>query len=96
MSKDSRRIVGPEGGVPYSAYVERREEVAARQGRGEGEHRKVFLKTGVVSQAKGSCYLEQGGSKLMAAVYGPREVGEGDHLVDPDFPPRSPTGVTSP
>lgn len=74
MSKDSRRLVGPEGSTPYSAYMAAGEGGVGRQGRKEGEHRKVFLKTGVVSQAKGSAYLEQGGTKVMVGVYGPREV----------------------
>merc|ERR1719290_822197 len=54
MSKDSRRLVGPEGSMPYSAYMAAK-EVAGRQG-------------------KGSAYLEQGGTKVMVGVYGPREV----------------------
>jgi exosome complex component MTR3 len=73
MSKDSRRIVGPEGSVPYSAYMPAPAAVS-RGARAPDTQRKVFLKTEVVSQAKGSAYLEQGGTKLMAAVYGPREV----------------------
>ena len=32
------------------------------------------LKTGVISQAKGSAYIEQGNTKLICGVYGPREV----------------------
>jgi len=36
--------------------------------------RPLFLKTGIVSQAKGSAYLEQGDTKVVCAVYGPREV----------------------
>jgi exosome complex component MTR3 len=32
------------------------------------------LKTGIISQAKGSAYIEQGNTKLVCGVYGPREV----------------------
>jgi len=32
------------------------------------------FKAGVLKRADGSCYLEFGGNKIMAAVYGPREV----------------------
>ena len=77
MSKDSRRLVGPEGSVAYKAYVKDTQHENNRDrrgGRGKEEHRKVFLKTNVIAQAKGSAYLEQGGTKVMVGVYGPREV----------------------
>ena len=32
------------------------------------------MKTGVISQAKGSAYLEQGSTKVVCGVYGPREI----------------------
>ena len=32
------------------------------------------MKTGVVSQAKGSAYVEQGNTKVACSIYGPREV----------------------
>lgn len=32
------------------------------------------MQTGIVSQAVGSAYLEQGHTKVVCAVYGPREV----------------------
>jgi hypothetical protein len=32
------------------------------------------LKTGIVSKAKGSAYIEQGQTKAICAVYGPREI----------------------
>ena len=34
----------------------------------------AVLKTGIISQAKGSAYIEQGNTKVVCAVYGPREV----------------------
>ncbi len=36
--------------------------------------RSIKFKAGVLKRADGSCYLEFGGNKVMAAVYGPREV----------------------
>jgi len=36
--------------------------------------RNIKFKAGVLKRADGSCYLEFGGNKVMAAVYGPREV----------------------
>ena len=32
------------------------------------------MKTGVISQAKGSAYLEQGSTKVVCGVYGQREI----------------------
>ncbi|HTY91572.1 MAG TPA: exosome complex exonuclease Rrp41 [Methanocella sp.] len=43
-------------------------------GRGPNEMRPIKFKAGVLKRADGSCYLEFGGNKVMAAVYGPREV----------------------
>ena len=45
-------------------------------GRRPGELRKVSCKLGVFSQADGSAYIEQGNTKVLAAVYGPHEVGQ--------------------
>ncbi|KAJ3186272.1 Exosome complex component RRP41 [Gaertneriomyces sp. JEL0708] len=42
-------------------------------GRRPLELRRVFSRTGVLSQADGSAYVEQGNTKCLAAVYGPRE-----------------------
>jgi exosome complex component RRP41 len=43
-------------------------------GRGPNDMRPIKFKAGVLKRADGSCYLEFGGNKVMAAVYGPREV----------------------
>jgi exosome complex component RRP41 len=43
-------------------------------GRGFNEMRPIKFTAGVLKRADGSCYLEFGGNKVMAAVYGPREV----------------------
>lgn len=42
-------------------------------GRKADELRKIKIDTGVLKNADGSCYLEWGGNKVMAAVYGPKE-----------------------
>ncbi len=42
-------------------------------GRLPGELRPIKIEAGVLKQANGSCYLEWGGNKVFAAVYGPRE-----------------------
>lgn len=38
------------------------------------ELRPIKFKVGVLERADGSCYVEHGGNKVMAAVYGPRAV----------------------
>ncbi|MBQ3620172.1 MAG: exosome complex exonuclease Rrp41 [Methanosarcinaceae archaeon] len=42
-------------------------------GRRPDEIRPMKIKIGVLSRADGSCYLEWGANKILAAVYGPRE-----------------------
>ncbi len=42
-------------------------------GRKAGELRPITIKAGVLDKADGSAYLEWGGNKVMAAVYGPQE-----------------------
>lgn len=50
-----------------------------RQGaRGDADIRPVFARCGLVSQAKGSAYLEAGNTKIMCSVYGPRETERKD------------------
>jgi exosome complex component RRP41 len=43
-------------------------------GRRAGELRPIKIEVGVLARADGSCYIEMGGNKVIAAVYGPREV----------------------
>lgn len=42
-------------------------------GRKPDELRKIKIKVGVVPRADGSCYIEWGQNKILAAVYGPKE-----------------------
>jgi len=42
-------------------------------GRKTDELRDIKIEVGVLHRAEGSCYLEWGGNKVIAAVYGPRE-----------------------
>ena len=44
-------------------------------GRRAGELRRIRCRQGVFGQADGSAYLEQGNTKVLAAVYGPHEAG---------------------
>jgi exosome complex component RRP41 len=51
-------------------------------GRGFEELRPIKMEAGILKRADGSCYLEMGRNKVVAAVYGPREVHP-RHLQDP-------------
>jgi exosome complex component RRP41 len=42
-------------------------------GRTPNDIRPIKIEAGVLHRAEGSCYLEWGGNKVLAAVYGPRE-----------------------
>uniref|UniRef100_W5LUQ1 Exosome complex component MTR3 n=1 Tax=Astyanax mexicanus TaxID=7994 RepID=W5LUQ1_ASTMX len=74
---DRKRVRGPEESQcpllflpPAAQTAEPREP---RAGRGNGEVRPLFARCGLVSQAKGSSYLEAGNTKILCSVYGPRE-----------------------
>ncbi|CAG8465415.1 11379_t:CDS:2, partial [Cetraspora pellucida] len=61
VNKKSRQeLIGPQG--------------LRQDGRRANELRKIKCKPSVLSQADGSAYIEQGNTKCLAAVYGPREV----------------------
>ncbi|MBS7642515.1 exosome complex exonuclease Rrp41 [Candidatus Bathyarchaeota archaeon] len=49
-------------------------EFTRRDGRKPDELRPIKMKVGVLDKADGSAYVEQGGTKVLVAVYGPREV----------------------
>jgi len=52
-------------------------------GRKPDELRPIKIEVGVLSNADGSAYIEQGKTKILAAVYGPKEVHP-RHLAMPD------------
>ncbi|XP_019618805.1 PREDICTED: exosome complex component MTR3-like [Branchiostoma belcheri] len=79
MPGDSRRIAGPQDSrAPhwFGRQQETHQEAGGTRQDGRGDHdlRPVYLHTGVVSQATGSAYMEMGQTKVIAAVYGPREI----------------------
>jgi len=59
------------------------EEGVRLDGRRPDELRPVKIEVGVLGNADGSAYIEQGKNKVLAAVYGPREVHP-RHLALPD------------
>ena len=52
-------------------------------GRKVNETRKVTIKVGVLKNASGSAYIEFGGNKILAGIFGPRDVHP-KHMSNPD------------
>ncbi|XP_023611866.1 LOW QUALITY PROTEIN: exosome complex component MTR3 [Myotis lucifugus] len=71
MPGDHRRIRGPEESQPPQLYAA--EEDEAPDPRDPSRLRPVYARAGLLSQAKGSAYLEAGGTKVLCAVSGPRQ-----------------------
>lgn len=85
MPTDSRRVRGPEVSQSPSLFVSKPAGQGSSQGprmdrrqRDQVDLRPVFVRCGLVSQAKGSAYVEAGSTKLMCCVYGPRETERKD------------------
>ncbi|XP_047370509.1 exosome complex component MTR3-like [Vespa velutina] len=82
MPIDHKRINGPEVSVPYNIYINSnceekytKNNISERKdGRAHNERREIFLKTGIISQAKGSAYIEMGDTKVVCSVFDPREI----------------------
>ncbi|CAG9829070.1 unnamed protein product [Diabrotica balteata] len=86
MPIDHKRINGPEDTLPYELFAKKNktslsesfEEILKNGIRSDSrsfqEHRKIFIKTGVISQAKGSAYIEMEKSKVIVSVFDPREI----------------------
>lgn len=53
-----------------------------RDGRGPEDLRPITMRAGVLDNADGSAYIEWGNNRVLAAVYGPREVVP-KHFADP-------------
>lgn len=74
---DGKKLFGPGNSIPYSVYQQKEEPSSSDKrcdGRALDSHRKIFLSTGVISKAKGSAYIEQGRTKVIVGVFGPKEV----------------------
>ncbi|KAG0376396.1 hypothetical protein BGX24_007794 [Mortierella sp. AD032] len=81
MAADRKRVAGPETSVaplveypidhqPWSPFTEKRHN-AHRQ---PEDLRPIYLKTGLISEANGSAYIELEKTKLTCGVYGPRPI----------------------
>ena len=81
---ERRRFVGPEGSVKPlksllhdpSNLINTETLTRAVDGRFPEQMRPFIIRPAVISQAKGSCYLELGKTKLTCAFYGPRASGK--------------------
>ncbi|XP_046386853.1 exosome complex component MTR3-like [Ischnura elegans] len=82
MPLDTKRIQGPETSTPYDLFYESKEDeepgrdISSQRndGRKNDQLREIFLKTAVISQAKGSAYLEMNKTKVICSVFDPREI----------------------
>ncbi|KAK3831625.1 MAG: 3' exoribonuclease family, domain 1-domain-containing protein [Linnemannia elongata] len=81
MAADRKRVAGPESSVaplveypidhqPWTPFTEKRHD-SHRQ---PEDLRPIYLKTGLISEANGSAYIELEKTKLTCGVYGPRPV----------------------
>lgn len=84
---ERKRFVGPEGSVKpvfnLSRYpnltendILNSETLCRLDGRFPEQLRSLLIRPNVLTEAKGSCYLELGNTKLTCAVYGPRSSGK--------------------
>ncbi|CAO0792404.1 unnamed protein product [Mucor circinelloides] len=81
---DRKRVNGPEASVaPIFKKAEEDVNVLSSDkkrldSRGVEDLRPIFLKTGLITQASGSAYIEVGNTKVTCAVYGPRQLKKAD------------------
>uniref|UniRef100_A0A803SPE7 Exoribonuclease phosphorolytic domain-containing protein n=1 Tax=Anolis carolinensis TaxID=28377 RepID=A0A803SPE7_ANOCA len=79
MPLDHRRVPGPEESQSPLLFVAGgAEEEASEARRDPSALQPLFARVSLLSQAKGSAFVElSGGTKVLCAVYGPREAGGG-------------------
>nr|ACO10228.1 Exosome complex exonuclease MTR3 [Caligus rogercresseyi] len=80
---DSRRFTLPPDAKDYRVYSSKKDNASSKsQYRLDGEREKdisvrpLFCEVGILTQSKGSAYLERGRTKVLASVFGPREVSK--------------------
>ncbi|CAN9499458.1 unnamed protein product [Ophioblennius macclurei] len=86
MPTDTKRLRVPEVSQSPSLFLRQSAAVvppsqgprADGRQRDQVDVRPVFVRCGLVSQAKGSAYIEAGDTKIMCCVYGPRETERKD------------------
>lgn len=85
MPIDTKRVRGPEVSHSPSLFLSKPLVLPQAVGpRADGRQRNqvdvrpIFVRCGLVSQAKGSAYIEAGNTKLICCVYGPKEIERKD------------------
>ncbi|XP_055907340.1 exosome complex component MTR3 [Eupeodes corollae] len=79
MPPSNRKSLYPESSVPYTIYIKPTKTDEPLENNEKDlklDPRPTFLKVGILSQVKGSAYLEYGNTKLMAAILPPREISK--------------------
>ncbi|XP_050544792.1 exosome complex component MTR3 [Daktulosphaira vitifoliae] len=86
MPTNVYRVQGPDGTIPYQQFlipkrakhlndiVSSLKKNIRHDGRDFLAHRKLCVKTGIITQAKGSAYVECGHTKVVCSVFDPKEV----------------------
>lgn len=87
MPLDFRRFTGPEDSISYTKFTEHfvksyddlfkeviNEKGLRKDGRALNEAGTIFARTDMVSQAKGSAYVERNQTKVVCSVFDPREI----------------------
>ncbi|XP_050302303.1 exosome complex component MTR3 [Anthonomus grandis grandis] len=70
-----KRNYGLEETVPYQLFARsQQKEKLANKSNKNTDHHKIFLQSSIVSQAKGSAYVEIGNTKVIVSVFDPREI----------------------
>ncbi|CRK95708.1 CLUMA_CG009165, isoform A [Clunio marinus] len=83
MPFDQKRINGPESSLLYTQFIDNDNKFQGKNlyskgkrvdGRERQEHRKHAFLLNTISKAKGSCYIENGNTKIICAVFELREI----------------------
>lgn len=81
MPFDQKRVNGPENSFSYRQFIDTsktvdKSEIEAKRedGRKFEENRKLAIQLNSISKAKGSCYIENGNTKLICGVFELREI----------------------
>ena len=88
MPNDSRRLPVPDVSLDpllYTSNEKHSSDLVDENGyrsdsRNTDDLREMFLQCGLITQAKGSSYCEMGNTKVVCAVYGPRDIEQRDEF----------------
>lgn len=80
MPFDQKRVNGPDTSFSYRQFIESKEDDkqkgfdGKRSDRRMDQHRKLAIQLNAISRAKGSCYIENGNTKIICGVFELREI----------------------